>query len=268
MAGCLPETSGPVAGDETPRTAPAVSRMGISKDHMGRSQDMTGVSSYLAAAASVGTLSWDKALTAAAVLAGVTLLAGLIVILGRKLFAGKSAPLQPGDAAVQATRPDGDFIRSWIAVALVIGLLSFCAYAFAVNDTALRSTLIGGLIASVGTAIAFYFSSKSADKARQDIASAASGTEIVPSLIGDSKDEAAQKLGRTTFRLIDRPGSPPGDHVTEQHPAANTDAPRGSSVQVILGTPPPPPPGGHGTQGGHGRQGPGAAAPPRAGEPA
>jgi PASTA domain len=196
-------------------------------------------SRYLAAAVTnVGTLSWGKALAAAAVLAGVALLVGVIVILGRKLFAGKAIQPQHG-ASGQATQPDGDFIRSWIAITLVIGLISFCAFAFAVNDTTLRSTLIGGLIASVGSAIAFYFSSKSADKARQDIASAAAGTEMVPSLIGKSKDEATQALGTTTFRLIERPGNPPDDHVTEQHPPANTYAPRGSSVLVTLGTPPP-----------------------------
>jgi hypothetical protein len=199
---------------------------------------MNAGSRHLAAAVTnVGTLSWGKALAAAAVLAGVALLAGVIVITGRKLFAGKA----PDASAGQPAQPDGDFIRSWIAVTLVIGLITFCAFTFAVNDTTLRSTLIGGLIASVGTALAFYFSSKSADKARQDIANAAVGTEMVPSLTGKGKDEAAQILGKTTFRLIERPGSPPGDNVADQNPPAHTYAPRGSSILVTLGAPPPPP---------------------------
>jgi len=112
----------------------------------------------------------------------------------------------------------------------------------------LRSTLISGLIASVGTALAFYFSSKSADKARQDIVNAAVGTEMVPSLTGLSKDAAAQILGKTTFRLTERPGDTPGDNVADQHPPALTYAPRGSSVLVTLGAqgdrPDPEPAGG------------------------
>lgn len=198
---------------------------------------MTAGSRYVTAAATnVGTLSWGKALAAAAVLAGVALVAGLVVIAGRKLFAGKAVQPAHGTSG-QATAPDGDFIRSWIAITLVIGLISFCAFAFAINDTALRSTLMGGLIASVGSAIAFYFSAKSADQARQDVANAAAGTEMVPSLIGESRNEAAQALGKTTFRLIERPGSPPGDSVTEQHPPASAYAPKGSSVLVTLGAP-------------------------------
>ena len=59
--------------------------------------------------------------------------------------------------------------RSWIAISLVLGLLAFCAAAFLITDTTLRSTLFGGLIASAGAAIAFYFSSSAADKTRADI---------------------------------------------------------------------------------------------------
>jgi hypothetical protein len=64
-------------------------------------------------------------------------------------------------------------IRSWIAISLVMGLPVFCATAFLINDASLRSTLYGGLIASVGAAIAFYFSSKAADQSRADVLNAA-----------------------------------------------------------------------------------------------
>ncbi len=141
----------------------------------------------------------------------------------------------PGAADQSTPQPDGDFIRSWIAITLVIGLLFFCAFVFAVNDTSLQSTLMGGLIASVGSAIAFYFSSKASDKARQDIANAATiGNEFVPSLIGKTKAEASQILGQTSFSLIEDPSSPssPTAVVWTQNPLANTNAPRGSSVMV------------------------------------
>jgi hypothetical protein len=63
-------------------------------------------------------------------------------------------------------------IRSWIAIPLVIGLLIFCAATLLGNDTSLQSILFGGLIANTGAAIAFYFSSQGADKARADILNA------------------------------------------------------------------------------------------------
>jgi hypothetical protein len=65
--------------------------------------------------------------------------------------------------------PAKSFVRSWIAVSLVLGLLVFCAASFMINDARLRSTLFGGLIASAGSAVAYYFSSRAADQARADI---------------------------------------------------------------------------------------------------
>jgi uncharacterized membrane protein len=197
-----------------------------------------------AAATTVGTLSWWQALSAAGVLSVVALLAGLIVIYGRNKFVGPRRGNAPppgqvgGGAPGQASQgTDGDFIRSWAAIILVIGLIIFCAFAFAVNDSTLRSTLIGGLIASVGSAVAFYFSSKAADKARQDVANAATlGTDLVPSLIGKTQDEAAQILGKTSFSLVEDPGRPQGQgsKISTQNPAAYSNAPRGSSVVVTF----------------------------------
>ncbi len=89
------------------------------------------------------------------------LLAGIIVIVGRNKLE-KGQPNQPAS-----------LIRSWIAISLVLGLLFFCAAAFLITDKTLRSTLFGGLIASVGAAVAFYFSSKTADQTRSDILNAA-----------------------------------------------------------------------------------------------
>jgi PASTA domain len=146
-------------------------------------------------------------------------------------------PATPSDQSTPQT--DGDFIRSWIAITLVIALIFFCAFAFSLNDSTLQSTLIGGLIASVGTAVAFYFSSKSSDKARQDIINAAgAGNELVPSLAGKTKTDAAQMLGQMSFSLIEDPNAPSKSStavIKTQYPLANTSAPRGSSIVVTFG---------------------------------
>jgi hypothetical protein len=115
----------------------------------------------LAATAGSTTLSFSQTEALVVIVGAGMLLAGGVVIIGRKVISG------PSDA------DSGSLIRSWIAISLVLGLLFFCATAFFISDTSLRSTLFGGLIASVGAAVAFYFSSKSADQARADILSAA-----------------------------------------------------------------------------------------------
>src|SRR5215211_4397650 len=103
------------------------------------------------------------------------LAAGLVVIYGRREVPGDSTstPATASSAPPSTRTGPTSVIRSWIAIALVIGLLIFCGAAFLVSDTTLRSTLMGGLVASVGAAVAFYFSSKAADQARADILGAA-----------------------------------------------------------------------------------------------
>lgn len=90
------------------------------------------------------------------VIAGV-LLAGLLVVWA--ISPTKKRKVDPAKS----------FVRSWIAVALVLGLLVFCGASFMISDAKLRSTLFGGLIASTGSAVAYYFSSRAADQARADI---------------------------------------------------------------------------------------------------
>jgi hypothetical protein len=90
------------------------------------------------------------------IVAGI-IAAGIVIIVARNL-------LKNGQGG-----PAASVIRSWIAISLVIGLLIFCAVALLGTDTSLQSILFGGLIASTGAAIAFYFSSQGADKARADI---------------------------------------------------------------------------------------------------
>jgi Putative Ig domain len=106
------------------------------------------------------TVTVNQELLLLAIIIGGMLLAGGVVIAGRRWVQGGA------DQPVSV-------IRSWIAISLVMGLLVFCAMAFLLDDAAVRSTLFGGLIASVGVAVAFYFSSKAADQARTDILNAA-----------------------------------------------------------------------------------------------
>ncbi|GAA4474307.1 hypothetical protein GCM10023094_09680 [Rhodococcus olei] len=169
------------------------------------------------------TLSWGQTLLVAGITAVAVLASGLIVLWARSTMSGKGRK-----------EPAASFVRSWIAVGLVVGLVLFCAFTFAVDDTALRSTLIGALTASVGAAVAFYFSTKSSEQARQDLLNATVGTETVPNLDHKSHDDAKTALGMTSLKFELAPGSPTTGTVSSQQPPAGTVALKGSSVVVTL----------------------------------
>jgi hypothetical protein len=162
------------------------------------------------------------------VVGSVILLSGVVIIFGR-YFLTKNEP--PG--AIDTT-----LVRSWIAIALIAGLLLFCGVAFAIDDAPLRNTLFGGLVASVGAAIAFYFSSKGADQARQDLMNAALGTTEVPKLEGLTVSAARAAMGKTPLQLtLTNPNASDGDEVIHQQPPAGTEVAKGSKVSVDTPTP-------------------------------
>src|SRR5262249_10173013 len=107
---------------------------------------------------------------------------------------------------------------------------------FAINDPNLRNTVFGGLIASVGAAVAFYFSSKAADQARKDILNAAFGTETVPDLSDMKEADAAAALGKTSLKLEVSPDSSKSVNavVKSQQPLKDSIVGKGSSVVVTL----------------------------------
>jgi hypothetical protein len=118
---------------------------------------------------------------------------GLIIYIARKWLKGS----QDDQAAT--------FIRSWIAVSLVLGLLIFCAAVLVSTNTSLQSTLFGGLIASTGAAVAFYFSSKSADQARADILNAVTAVGqggTAPSAFSAISPPAGTHGNEYTYRIV------------------------------------------------------------------
>ena len=140
-------------------------------------------------ASGASTLTFSQLLTVLGIVAGAVVIAGLIVMWSRYVMKGGGGTEQ-------------SIVRSWLALTLVIGLVLFCGVALFLSDTNLRSVLIGGLAASTGTAVAFYFSSKASDQARQDILNATFGTETVPDLKGCTRDEAMRRLGQTSLQLV------------------------------------------------------------------
>ncbi len=195
-----------------------------------------------ATSGATGTLSHsDFILVLALTIAGV-LLSGLVVILGRSVLSPKTtAPTSSSTGQDGDGGPASTLIRSWIAIALVFGLLLFCAVAFAIDDPSLRSTLIGGLVASAGAAVAFYFSSKSSDQARSDILSAAFGTTEVPNLVDMTLAQAKMAMASTSLSLRVDPAIADDTWVVKsQKPDANASVRTGTAVAVTAAKAPDP----------------------------
>jgi hypothetical protein len=164
---------------------------------------------------------------------GLILLAGVVIAVSRSILAGRR--LRATDSPDGKISPDQTLIRSWIAIVLVGALAFFCAVAFEIDDSTLRSTLLGGLVASAGTAVAFYFATKSSDQARQDIINAALGKIGVPLLKGKTKSDVNAALATLPLHLNPVPANADDAWIAvAQDPAANTVIVSGSPVQVTF----------------------------------
>jgi len=172
-----------------------------------------------AQAASTTTISVD----ASAIWLAVALLVGAIgigalIVIARYVYSSNNI--------------DESFIRSWMAGLLVVGLLVFCAVLLTTPYDDLRNIVFGGLVASVASAVAYYFASKEADRARHDQISAVLGTTMVPDLAGISVKDARALLGGSNLRLIAPADADDDDLVAGQQPAAGEQAPSSSAITI------------------------------------
>jgi hypothetical protein len=176
---------------------------------------------------------------------GFVLLGGLVAAFGRFLLEGgfrRSSSSVPGNSGgARKANPDTTFLRSWLAISLVGGLLIFAAVSFQLDDTALRSSLLGGVIASAGAATAFYFASKSSDQARQDILNASFPTVSTPALIGKAKAAVNATLAGTPLYLDSSPAAAlDAWTAVSQYPQPNQQTPTGSRINVVFAGNVPP----------------------------
>jgi len=205
-----------------------------------------------AAASSVTHLSSSQWIIALAMTVGLVIAAGIVVAVARNRLEGGATRQSSSDASNKleggttrqsslgkSNKPDRTLIRSWLAISLAGGLLLFCAISFGIDDTTLRSTLIGGLVANAGAAVAFYFASKSSDQAREDILNASKPQASVPNLVGQDAAAANAAIAASPFLLTREPTSPAaGTVVISQTPAAHQQAPQGAEVTATFGNPP------------------------------
>ncbi|MBA8795725.1 hypothetical protein FHX74_003361 [Friedmanniella endophytica] len=155
---------------------------------------------------------------------GLVMVSGAVVVLGRVLLDPKPRNERDGAASL---------IRSTVFMTLVGALVLFGAVSFGLTDATLRNTLVGGLLASSGTATAFYFASRASDQARKDILGATTGSAAwVPELRGSTVATAKTLLAASPLVLTLAPGVPDDAVIAEQQPAPGSSVARGSAITV------------------------------------
>ena len=169
-------------------------------------------------------LTWERLLVLAILLGVLIVATGLLLLWARHRQGSRE------------TTPS--IVRSWIALTLVTALVILTAFSLALPDEDVRNLLIGGLVASVGAAVAYYFSSKDADSARRDILDAVFGEVDVPDLSALTEAAAKSVVAATSLQLAATGGSTHANRVVAtQTPPGGTSARRGSTIEVTYRDP-------------------------------
>jgi hypothetical protein len=169
-------------------------------------------------------LTWERLLVLAILLGVLIMATGLLLLWARHSQGSREAT--------------PSIVRSWIALNLVTSLVILTAFSLALPDEDVRNLLIGGLVASVGAAVAYYFSSKDADSARRDVLDAVFGEVDVPDLSALTEAAAKSVVAVTSLQLVATGGSThAGRVVATQTPPGGTSARRGSTIKVTYRDP-------------------------------
>ena len=147
-------------------------------------------------------------------------------------------PAEGADKADPAQSTEGyAFVRSVIALWLVLGLLMLAVLSFAYGNENLQSTIFGAVTVSAGGAIAFYFSTKAASEARRDLMQVADGLVFVPDVTHKTVDNARAIFAKQPDLVLDSDSYDGKMIVTSQSPGPGQRLARGSTVTVTAEAP-------------------------------
>jgi uncharacterized repeat protein (TIGR01451 family) len=159
----------------------------------------------------------------------------LVAIIGVAMVLAMVALLLYGLMNKAAGKSEGNsVVRAWIAVSLVAAVLIITAATLGGNDTGLQNVLIGSMVAASGSAVAFYFATKSAESANAavlkaaGIGAAAEAKALLLSKVADPTQISGPTAGNTItyhFRVTNAGKDPlTGVHISDSlAPPAATD---------------------------------------------
>jgi hypothetical protein len=150
--------------------------------------------------------------------------------------------------------PATGLTRGVLAVLLVGALIVLAIATLGLSDDPqTRDLLIGGVVATSGSAVAFYFASRGSDQARQDILKATVGAHgtAVPTLVGELVARG-KALVRPSLRMAVHPTEATDDWmITEQDIRAGVMVPAKTTIHVTAHHPGKDPKDGAAAAGGH-----------------
>jgi len=121
-----------------------------------------------------------------------------------------------------------------LALVLVGSLVLLAGASMDGGNEQTRNLLVGGIVASAASAVAFYFATRSAQEARRDILNAAFSTETVPDITNLDIARAQATMSRTSL-VLKLPEVTPaaGATITKQEPVPGTSVAKGTEVKVL-----------------------------------
>lgn len=129
----------------------------------------------------------------------------LLVILGAAMVAAFAALLVYGwPSSTNREKAGNSVVRAWIAVTLIATLVILTAATLGGTNTALQNILIGGIVATSGTAVAFYFATKANEAANAALLKA-TGVDGAASASGPL---VVSNTPAPTFSVPPAPGDP------------------------------------------------------------
>lgn len=97
----------------------------------------------------------------------------VVALLGVMVLAFGGLLIYGWPSAKNEKRANNSVVRAWIAVTLIAALLILAGVTLGGTDSNLRNVLIGGIVASASTAVAFYFATKANEAANENVLKAA-----------------------------------------------------------------------------------------------
>jgi hypothetical protein len=174
----------------------------------------------------------------------VTLLLTMFLILGIGALILVSRVQLEGKRTDESSGADGGrtLLRSWLAAALVSVLLLLAVGSLFIDDSDLRSLLMGGVIASAGTATAFYFASKASEQTQRNLLDAAftsASTIVLPDLAGKTVSDARTIVTALRLKLDTEPtGMADTARVASTRPSKGATLKPDDTVTAVIVTVP------------------------------
>jgi hypothetical protein len=166
----------------------------------------------------------------------------VIMIFGIGFFVYWSRMRMQEKAEGSSSEGDRTLIRSWLSAVLVSGLVLLAVTSLFLAETQLRSLLMGGVIASAGTATAFYFAAKASEQTQRNLLDAAFSSQhtvLVPDLAGRTVDDARMIVKAMGLQAEIEPPAVPGTAlVATTRPEKGTALKADTKLIVVVVTVP------------------------------